>query len=56
LLEKYKEKNASVGKAIGEALTVMHKHCWALADVGEQLTGVCTLYGCGGGCGCWWWL
>ena len=39
LLEKFKEKNAAVGKAAAEALTAMHKYCWALLDVAESLTG-----------------
>ncbi|KAL6753732.1 armadillo-type protein [Haematococcus lacustris] len=38
LLEKYKEKNAAVGKAVSEALAAMHKHCWSLLDVAENLT------------------
>ncbi|KAJ9516595.1 hypothetical protein QJQ45_015220 [Haematococcus lacustris] len=38
LLEKYKEKNAAVGKAVSEALAAMHKHCWGLLDVAENLT------------------
>lgn len=43
LLDKLREKNSSVGKAVSEALTVMHKHCFTLLDVSEQLAG---------GCGC----
>jgi hypothetical protein len=39
LLEKYKEKNAAVGKSVGEALSAMHKHCFALLEVAETLAG-----------------
>ncbi len=39
LLDKFKEKNAAVGRSIHEALSAMHKHCFTLADVAEQLAG-----------------
>jgi hypothetical protein len=39
LLEKYKEKNAGVTKAVTDALTNMHKHCFALLDVAETTAG-----------------
>jgi hypothetical protein len=39
LLDKYKEKNAAVGKAATEALTNMHRHCWGLLDVAEDVAG-----------------
>ncbi len=47
LLEKFKEKNAAVPKAASEALSLMHKHCWRLMDVSEDLAGV------EGQCGGW---
>lgn len=36
LLDKLKEKNAAVGRAVGEALTLMHKYCFGLLDVVED--------------------
>lgn len=39
LLEKYKEKNSAVGKAVSDALTLMHKYCWGLLDVSDSLAG-----------------
>ena len=39
LFEKFKEKNAAVGKAAAEALAAMHKYCWGLLDVAENVTG-----------------
>lgn len=39
LLEKLKEKNAAVPKAVSEALSLMHQHCWRLMDVSEDLAG-----------------
>lgn len=39
LLEKYKEKNAAVGKAVSEALGYMHKYCFTLLDVAETVAG-----------------
>jgi hypothetical protein len=43
LLEKLKEKNSSVSKAIGETLSALHRYCWSggLVDVAEgPLTGI----------------
>eukprot|EP00798_Chlamydomonas_sp_ICE-L_P001437 gene1437-32811_t len=34
-----KEKNVGVTKALAEALTIMHKHCWVLSDVAEDFSG-----------------
>ena len=42
MVERYKEKNAGVGKAVSEALSSMHKHCWALPEVVETLSGDMT--------------
>ena len=39
LLEKFKEKNAAVGRAAAETLSEMHKYCWALLDIAENLAG-----------------
>ncbi|PNH12606.1 Protein MOR1 [Tetrabaena socialis] len=38
LLEKLKEKNSNVGNAVTGTLTFMHKYCWSLLDVQEDLT------------------
>ncbi|GLC42611.1 hypothetical protein PLESTB_001118900 [Pleodorina starrii] len=38
LLEKFKEKNSNVGNAVATALTFMHKYCWSLQEVVEELT------------------
>ncbi|KAG2440105.1 hypothetical protein HXX76_004219 [Chlamydomonas incerta] len=38
LLEKFKEKNTNVGIAVTTALTYMHKYCWHLSEVAEDLT------------------
>eukprot|EP00198_Chlamydomonas_reinhardtii_P006227 XP_001695563.1 microtubule associated protein [Chlamydomonas reinhardtii] len=37
LLEKFKEKNTNVGIAVTTALTYMHKYCWHLSEVVEDL-------------------
>lgn len=44
LLEKYKDKNTGVVKAVTEALTNMHKHCWPLLDVAEDFTGAAAAH------------
>ena len=42
LLEKFKEKNSGVTRAASEALSVMHRYCWGLLDVAEDLAGACA--------------
>ena len=39
LLDKYKEKNAAVGRAVPEALEAMHRYCWTLLDVHDDFIG-----------------
>ena len=39
LLEKLKEKNSAIGRAVSEALALMHKYCFALLDVAEDVIG-----------------
>jgi cytoskeleton-associated protein 5 len=39
LLDKFKEKNSAVQKAVWEALGRMHKFCFTLQDVVEDVTG-----------------
>ena len=38
LLDKFKEKNTIVCNNAAEALTAMHRHCFALADVAEDFS------------------
>ncbi|KAG2491479.1 hypothetical protein HYH03_010264 [Edaphochlamys debaryana] len=38
LFEKLKEKNTNVGIAVNTALSYMHKYCWQLLDIVEDLT------------------
>lgn len=38
LLDKFKEKNTAVCSNAAEALTAMHRHCFALADVAEDFS------------------
>jgi hypothetical protein len=37
LLEKFKDKAAVVTRAAAEALGLMHRHCFGLADVAEDV-------------------
>lgn len=39
LLEKLKEKNPVVGRAVPEALASLHKHCFMLQDVVDDVVG-----------------
>ncbi|GAX77872.1 hypothetical protein CEUSTIGMA_g5314.t1 [Chlamydomonas eustigma] len=39
LVEKFKEKNASIGRAASDALASMHRYCWTLLDVSDSLAG-----------------
>lgn len=41
------EKNANVGKAASESLSIMHRYCWSLLDMGEDLTGEPACASCG---------
>lgn len=36
---QFQEKNTNVGIAVGTALTYMHKYCWHLQEVQEDVTG-----------------
>ena len=38
LLDKFKEKNSTVCNNAADALTAMHQHCFALADVAEDFS------------------
>jgi predicted acetyltransferase len=42
MVEKFKEKNAGIGRAASEALAIMHKYCWTMLDVSDTLAGKCT--------------
>ena len=37
LLEKFKDKAAMVTRAAAEALTMMHRYCFTLGDVAEDI-------------------